>query len=189
MRRLLAAAGLVLAVAVGGCASAEPPPTPAMVRVIGAMPTSVEIASIGVRSTVPLVPLGLDARGQLASPPLAHPEVGGWYEDGVRPGDVGPAVIAAHVNGNGRAGLFARLAELKAGADIRVGREDGSTAVFRVNKVETYPKDRFPTEAVYRDTHGPEIRLITCGGELDRAAHSYRSNVVAYGVLVEIVRP
>jgi hypothetical protein len=53
-----------------------------------------------------------------------------------------------------------------------------------VERVEQYPKDRFPTRAVYGDVAGPELRLITCGGELDRAAHSYRDNIVVYARLI-----
>ena len=49
-----------------------------------------------------------------------------------------------------------------------------------MDRVEQYPKDRFPTRAVYGDVAGPELRLITCGGELDRAARSYRDNIVVY---------
>ena len=45
------------------------------------------------------------------------------------------------------------------------------------------PKERFPTAQVYSDTRGPEIRLVTCGGDLDRQASSYLSNVIAYGTL------
>ena len=43
-----------------------------------------------------------------------------------------------------------------------------------------YAKDAFPTHEVYGPTPGAELRLITCGGEFDRAARSYRDNVVVY---------
>jgi hypothetical protein len=34
-------------------------------------------------------------------------------------------------------------------------------------------------------SHGRrELQLVTCGGEFDRTARSYRSNVVAYTTLV-----
>lgn len=186
MRTLLAAAGVVLAVCIGGCAAEAPPAapaSPAVVHTIGAMPVSVEIPAIGVKSTTPLVPLGLDAQGHLESPPVAHPEVGGWFEPGVRPGDVGPAVLAAHVNGHGKPGLFVRLRELKPGDAVRVTREDRSIVVYRVSRVEAHDKDAFPTQAVYGDTPGATIRLITCGGTFNRVARSYEDNVVAFGVL------
>jgi hypothetical protein len=33
---------------------------------------------------------------------------------------------------------------------------------------------------VYGDTPGPQLRLITGGGTFDRAARSYRDNVVVF---------
>jgi len=50
--------------------------------------------------------------------------------------------------------------------------------------VALYPKDRFPTEAVYGPTSGPELRLVTCGGTFDRSARSYDDNVVVDAALV-----
>jgi hypothetical protein len=33
---------------------------------------------------------------------------------------------------------------------------------------------------VYGPVPGPELRLITCGGEFDRSRQQYRDNVVVY---------
>jgi hypothetical protein len=60
---------------------------------------------------------------------------------------------------------------------------DDSTVPFRVQRVEEYPKEHFPTRAVYGDVDGAELRRITCGGELDPEAHSYRDNIVVYAQL------
>ncbi len=65
------------------------------------------------------------------------------------------------------------------GAPAQHGK-DGSTVRFAVTHVEQIDKDEFPTEAVYGDTAGPELRLITCVGSFDRAAHSYRDNTIVY---------
>jgi hypothetical protein len=43
-----------------------------------------------------------------------------------------------------------------------------------------YPKNEFPADAVYGPVRGPELQLITCGGEFDRSSHSYRDNLVVY---------
>ncbi|MFJ6246404.1 MULTISPECIES: hypothetical protein [unclassified Streptomyces] len=40
------------------------------------------------------------------------------------------------------------------------------TAVLRVRELEQVDEDAFPTAKVYGDTTRPELRLITCGGEL-----------------------
>ncbi len=81
--------------------------------------------------------------------------------------------------------MFFRLGELEPGATVSVAREDGRTARFVVDKVERYPKDRFPTVAVYGDTtQRAELRLITCGGAFDSRTGHYQDNVVAYAHLV-----
>ena len=46
--------------------------------------------------------------------------------------------------------------------------------------MERFSKSAFPTAEVYGNTAGPELRLVTCGGDFDRAAHSYRDNVVVF---------
>lgn len=70
------------------------------------------------------------------------------------------------------------------GAEILIDRQDGTTAVFRVERVGRYPKDDLRTVEVYAAT-GRELRLITCGGEWDGDTASYRDNFVAYATLVD----
>ena len=80
--------------------------------------------------------------------------------------------------------VFYRLDRLRPGDLAYVRRADGTVAAFRVTATALYPKDRFPTAAVYGSAPGAELRLITCGGAFDRAIHSYLSNVVVYAVAV-----
>ena len=60
---------------------------------------------------------------------------------------------------------------------------DGSTVAFEVYRVDSYPKDAFPTVAVYGPTPGPELRLITCDG-YDPATGSFDENLVVHASLV-----
>jgi hypothetical protein len=78
---------------------------------------------------------------------------------------------------------FYQLRTRRPGDIVRVGLADGRILVFRVQRVQRYPKDEFPTEAVYFPTLHRELRLITCGGEFDYAAGSYRDNIVVYATL------
>lgn len=144
-------------------------------------PMKVSVPSISAQST--LIPLGKKADGELDVPPLSKPMQASWYDQSPTPGQLGPAVILGHVNGNGNPGVFANLDKVQAGQQVLVDRADGQTAVFTVSHVDTAPKDNFPTQEVYGDTPDSELRLITCGGELDRAAHSYLSNVIVYANL------
>lgn len=144
-------------------------------------PAWIKVPSIGAESS--LVPLGLNSDRTVEIPPVSEPLQAGWYKHSPTPGEVGPAVILGHVDGKGQKGIFYRLRELEPGAEILVGRDDGSVAKFVVDRKEQVPKKSFPTEKVYGDTTKPQIRLITCGGEFDRSAGSYRDNIIVYGSL------
>jgi hypothetical protein len=67
---------------------------------------------------------------------------------------------------------------------VTVARRDGRTAVFSVTRVAQYPKDRFPTEAVYGAVNHAALRLITCAGGYDSVHHRFLDNVVVFARLV-----
>jgi len=143
------------------------------------LPTSVVIPSIGVTSD--LQRLGRDAEGAIEIP--SGWQVAGWYSEGVRPGQVGPAVIVGHVDSAQGPAVFFRLRELRRGDQIAVTREDGSSATFVVDRLEQHAKTRFPTDDVYLPTLEPTLRLVTCGGAFDRSTGHYRDNLVVFANL------
>lgn len=171
------------ALAFAGCASpaGDPAPAagPAPTFSPPARPGAIHIPSLGVTSNV--IDLGLQSNGEMEVPPDAKDT--GWYTQSPIPGQPGPAVLAAHVNWKGEDGPFARLHELKPGDEITVESVDGAKATFVVDRVETHSKDAFPSEAVYGDTEGPELRLVTCGGAFNPSEHSYESNVIVWAKL------
>jgi LPXTG-site transpeptidase (sortase) family protein len=142
----------------------------------GAAAVRILIPAIGVDST--LAPLGVDGAGVLV-PPTDFDQAG-WFAAGTVPGDVGPAVIAGHVDDVRGPAVFYRLDDLAAGDDVQVTRSDGRVVDFQVTRVAEYPKDDFATTEVYGPTTGAELRLITCGGSFDTSRRSYRDNVVVY---------
>lgn len=144
-------------------------------------PERVRIDRIGVDA--PLMDLGLTRSRELEVPPLSRPRVAGWYDRSPVPGDVGPSVLAGHVDSRTGPAVFFRVHELRRGDLIAVDRSDGRTATFVVDRVEQVSKSRFPTRRVYGATPGPELRLITCGGTFDAEAGHYLSNVVVYARL------
>jgi len=144
-----------------------------------ALPVRLQIPAIAV--STPLVRLGRLPDGSIEVP---HDwNTAGWYDRGPRPGQPGPAVILGHVDSKTGPAVFFRLRALRPRDVVRVGLADGRILVFRVQRVQRYPKDEFPTEAVYFPTLNRELRLITCGGEFDYAARSYRDNIVVYATL------
>jgi sortase (surface protein transpeptidase) len=140
------------------------------------LPVALTIPSIGVQTS--LTRLGLTASGALQVPPSTA--VAGWYTGSPRPGAVGSAVIAGHVDSHVGPGVFFRLSSLRPGDRVYVRRADGTLAVFRVTVVREFTKDSFPTAAVYGPTPDAELRLLTCGGTFDPALRSYLGSTVVY---------
>ena len=143
----------------------------------GERPTRLRIPAIYVDT--PLEVLNLDVSGALQTP--KDYARAGWFAGGAVPGEVGPAVIAGHVDTTTGPAVFYRLNRLRPGDVIEVAR-DGGWVGFRVVEVSRYPKDRFPTTRVYGPTPDPQLRLITCSGAFDNAQGSYVDNTVVYAV-------
>ncbi|MEV5709625.1 class F sortase [Actinoallomurus sp. NPDC052274] len=141
-----------------------------------AEPVTLRIPEIGVRS--PLDRLTTDPRGRLLPP--RDPARAGWFADGVRPGDTGPAVIAGHVDSRTGPAVFTRLASLRPGARILVTDATGRVAAFTVDRVRSISKEDFPTADVYGATPDPQLRVITCGGAFDPVSGHYLRDVVVY---------
>jgi Sortase domain len=74
--------------------------------------------------------------------------------------------------------VFYRLGDLRPRDPVRVRRADGAWLRFQVTATARYPKDRFPTAAVFGPVTGPVLRLITCTGSFDRSSGHYRDNLV-----------
>jgi hypothetical protein len=102
-----------------------------------ALPVRVAVPRLGISSNLQRLHLRQD--GELQSP-SAWMEAG-WYADGTRPGDVGPAVIAGHVDSTLGPAVFYRLREMRVGDTILVTEVGGKVLTFVVSEVRSYPKD------------------------------------------------
>jgi hypothetical protein len=188
-----ALAGVAVALSVGApgpgpapapvvAAVAPAPPVPgATVAVADVRPVALRVPDAGV--SVDLIDLGLDPAGALEVP--VDPADAGWFRLGPAPGERGPAVIAGHVDSRAGPGVFYRLREMEPGDEVTVERADGQQVRFRVTGVLAVDKDEFPTDAVYGPTPLAELRLITCGGEFDRAEGSYVGNVIVSATRID----
>jgi sortase (surface protein transpeptidase) len=142
----------------------------------------VRLAIPSVRIDTSLLRLGLNSDGTLQVP--WKPLLAGWYTGSPTPGQLGPAVIAGHVDSwaTGPA-VFYRLGQLAVGAHVRVTRSDGSVAVFRVTAMASYSKTAFPTHRVYGDVNHAELRLITCA-VWNSGSQEYDDDLVVFARLV-----
>ena len=140
-----------------------------------ARPVIVTIPSLGV--TAPVGAASVEPlSGQLALPPDAASVV--WYRHGPSPGQEGSAVLAGHVDWNGRRGAFFALDTLPPGAEISIGYDDDTTRRFVVQVRRSYPKPELPVQELFAPTGEPKLTLVTCGGSFDRVTRHYRDNVV-----------
>ncbi|MGI8868351.1 MAG: class F sortase [Mycobacteriales bacterium] len=149
----------------------------------GAVPTQLSIPKIGVTSRI--MKLGRLADGSIAVPPLSDPHSpAGWYTGSPSPGQLGPSVLLGHVDSKKYGpGVFYNLGKLRPGDTVNVARADGRVAVFRIDGVVAYPKDKFPTMAVYGNIDHAGLRLITCGGTFNPTSGHYENNTIAYASL------
>ncbi len=154
---------------------------PVMTALTRAEPVQVDIPSIGVSS--PLVDLGLNDDGTLEVP--VDFAMAGWFTGGNYPADPQgrPALIAGHVDDHTGPAVFYRLPDLSAGDEVLITRADNTVAVFTVTDSQQYPKNAFPADQVYAPVDDSELVLITCTGDFDEAARSYRDNLVVRATL------
>ncbi len=116
---------------------------------------------------------------------IARGQAAAWIASQVG-GDVivacDPAMCSVLLAHRVLAGNRRMLRSTAADSLVYVHCADGSLAAFRVTAIHMYPKDRFPASTVGGRAPGPELRLITRGGAVDVAGHSYLSNVAVYAV-------
>ena len=127
--------------------------------------------------TAAVIPVGVDARGDVVVPPSV--DTVGWYRYGPALGAGGSMVIAGHVDSAQQGdGAFARLRRLEPGDRVEVTGSDGHAVPFRVVGREEYPKATIRLDRYFTTAGPPRLTLITCGGPFDRRTGHYRDNVV-----------
>ncbi|MEV4442697.1 class F sortase [Streptomyces sp. NPDC049577] len=169
-------------VAPSGRPSAQGLP-PAHEPLPGAVPQKITIKTLAVEA--PIEGHGLDALGGVEPPPYERPNTVAWYQSGPQPGSSGAAILVGHVDTEKTPAVFYELPRMKRGDKIVIDRTDGTTAEFTVEDVAVVAKDHFDDQKVYgaRDENRAELRLITCGGNYNRAQHEYTANVVVSAYL------
>ncbi|MFF2618612.1 class F sortase [Kitasatospora sp. NPDC058046] len=136
-----------------------------------------------VKLDAPLIALGTDSSGQPELPPYSMPMTAAWLRSTPTPGSAGAAVLAGHVDTPTGPAVFWGLSAVPNGATVDITRLDGSTATFTTDRVQVFPRTRFPTALVYGPTPRAELRMVTCGGPYDHTRHEYLSNVVLFAHL------
>ncbi len=160
----------VYASASGGTGTAWSPHT------VVAQPTWIIIPSIGVN--VPIMGVGTNAQGQMAVPSAKSKAVG-WYKYGVAPGQVGSAVLDAHVFA-----AFAQLKHVQPGADVYIVTATNKILHFIVNARKVFALSVLSPEQLFRPSATPDLNLITCAGSLTPDHSTYDHRLIVYATLV-----
>jgi len=147
---------------------------------------SLAIPAIGVHTT--MINLGLGPDRTLQVPPLTQAGVkeAGWYDRGPAPGQVGPAVIAGHVDSYQGPGVFFRLGALRPGDRIYVTRADGTVAVF-MREVGDVHRELYAEHGdLYGDNISPKIERCLAVTDSEVAAATARRAEYERGMLAAI---
>ncbi len=156
-----------------------PTPTPKPANYI--IPTKIKIAAINIDTFVERV--GVTKDGNMDVPKNIWNT--GWFGNGgYRPGDLGNAVIAGHLDAPGTVAVFWNLDKLKAGDRVVLTDQAGKLMTFEVYDKQIYPINNAPLQTIFGPSTEAHLNLITCGGIFDRASQIYNKRLVVYTKLV-----
>lgn len=137
-------------------------------------PFRLVIPAINVDANIQSV--GVNSKGEMEVPNNIVDVA--WFELGPRPGEIGSAVIAGHLNGeNGENGVFANLDKLKKGDLVFV-----ASLSFVVSNIQTY--DSGYADSVFSNNDGRRLNLITCNGIWNKSKKDYNKRLVVTADLV-----
>lgn len=159
----------------------SPKATPSPLSLTASKPKSVKIPTMKVDTS-------LDSLGKKKSKYVSLPKKPakpGWYAQSATPGELGISTMIGYIRKSEKVpGVFQHLKKLDKGDHITVTREDGSDAVFAVDKIKSYTEKNFDSDEVYGQSKPKaELRLITCGGTLK--PNDPPGNVVVFAHLIK----
>lgn len=141
------------------------------------LPVRLKIPKIKVDAAVEYV--GVTPRGAMDIPKL--PSNVAWFNLGARPGEIGNAVIAGHVNWyNGAKSAFANLNKLKPGDKIIVKDDRGVEISFIVRKVRIFGLKDDTSEVFISNDDKSHLVLITCIGVWNKKTKQYSQRLVVF---------
>ncbi|MET0979658.1 MAG: class F sortase [Candidatus Saccharimonadales bacterium] len=139
------------------------------------LPIRLQIPKLQVDANISY--MGLTDGGEMDVPPdLINV---GWYKYGAKPGEIGSAVIAGHLEGTEDLGVFTDLQKLQKGDTVSVRNDRNELIRFAVREARTYKQDERPTE-IFNRTDGSYLNLITCSGIWDNAKQRYSHRYVVF---------
>jgi sortase (surface protein transpeptidase) len=162
---------------------------PAATKPVEAAPTAPRAKTLGtsaqypkrlvipsLKLDVPIQAVGVNAKGEMAVPSGNSGAVG-WYKNGTMPGNVGSAVLDAHVFA-----VFEDLKYLKIGSDIFVTTEGGTKLRFSVVDSRIYTLPELTSDMLFNRKDARRLNLITCAGTYIPSLGTYDHRLVVYAI-------
>lgn len=161
-------------------ATPTPSPTPPFALIPVDRPTKIEIPSIGLFAEV--TDVGLEEDNSIEVPDNANHV--GWYQYGVKPGEIGGAILTAHYDTpSGKPAVFYNLRSVNRGDLVFIRMDGGEELLFQVTDVLSEPVKTFPTDLVFGKFDTKELMLITCDGVWNPIDKSYSKRLVVFATL------
>lgn len=140
-------------------------------------PVRLKIPRLRVDAAIGAV--GLMPDGTMGVP--KRPRDTAWYKLGPKPGEVGSAVIAGHLNWwYGAIGVFARLKSLKVGDTVMVYDEHGQVTTFVVRESRWYTAAADAADVFGSDDGTAHLNLVTCDGVWNKLLRQYSKRWVVF---------
>lgn len=142
-------------------------------------PVAVSLARLGINASLDTLTTD-SVTGVPQVPALGH---AGWISTGVKPGELGRAVILGRRSQSGE-DVFAKLVNARTGDKIVVTTAAGKTLTFVIQSVEQFTAGRLPEARI--DGGGKkqaQLRLITSTGTYDQSRGGFPRNVVVFADL------
>lgn len=188
MKKFLFSTLFLIIIAFAGifAGSAMSPSPPALIQAYELspdFPAKLIIADLGVASRFETV--GKDKKGRMAVP-QDETKVA-WYGLGVKPGEIGNAVVAGHVNQEDLSpGVFANLKVLSPGAKLKILDIKNQEQTFIVESVRSYADADFPITEVFGASTDRKLFLITCDGDFDEKKDTFTKRLVVEARLEKV---
>jgi sortase A len=143
---------------------------------------------IPMKLRIPAVDLeaNIEQVGKTKTGAMANPSdwwTTGWYKYGSRPGEIGSAVIAGHLDTETAEAVFWDLQKLKAGDAIEVIDEHETVRTFIVERIAEYDEDKAPLQELFASNDAARLNLITCAGNWKKNSGEYDKRLVVYAKL------
>lgn len=141
------------------------------------LPVRLKIPSLNLDATVEQV--GVLSNGLMDIPKNANDVA--WFEPGIRPGEIGSAVIVGHYGWkNKNKPAFDDIHKLQKGDKIYVEDEKGVVITFVVRETRSYDPKANAMEVFISNDGKSHLNLITCEGVWSNILKGYPKRLVVF---------